>query len=263
MYKDIEIKLSKENLFHIVQSIGKNACIYGGWAVYYNVNKNFSQTIGRSYYGSRDLDLGFYIDKKWTETEIKESDFAKAITTLEKQGFELIGFRFVKHYDALNEKFVNMQESKNIPSHFLSGLYVDLGVNQESEKLTKIFGFPILDESLLTHAFESNRHVKIQEKDLEFKILSPELLIATKLNSVQQRTKDDKKQKDLLDITALLLYSETPINQLIQETRKITSMKLDLKKFSQTEIEYVVKSLSISQQVFQQTTNQLNQQLLQ
>ena len=164
MYKDIEIKLSKENLFKVLIAIGRNACIYGGWAVYYNVNKNFSETHGKSYYGSRDLDLGFYMGKNWNDTEIKNSDFAKAISILEKTGFELIGFRFVKHYHALSEKFISMKEAQKTVSSFLTGLYVDLGVNRHAEKLTKIFLFPILDEPLLNEIFENNKFKEVKEK---------------------------------------------------------------------------------------------------
>jgi hypothetical protein len=34
-------------------------CLLGGWAVYYLVNKNFQKVTGRTYIGSRDIDLVF------------------------------------------------------------------------------------------------------------------------------------------------------------------------------------------------------------
>jgi hypothetical protein len=37
----------------------EEGCLLGGWAVFLNVDEDFLRTTGRSYVGSRDIDIGF------------------------------------------------------------------------------------------------------------------------------------------------------------------------------------------------------------
>jgi hypothetical protein len=84
LYQPTEIKTSEKQLQTIFKKLKGQTCLLGGWAVYHLVNKNFEKATGRKYVGSRDIDIGFHIDKKWTEEQLINSEFATAIKTLEK-----------------------------------------------------------------------------------------------------------------------------------------------------------------------------------
>jgi hypothetical protein len=51
-------------------------CLLGGWAVYYLVNQSFQKATGRSYIGSRDIDLGFHINMDWNQEQLQKLEFA-------------------------------------------------------------------------------------------------------------------------------------------------------------------------------------------
>ena len=67
LYEPNETKTSQKQPEQIFKSLKGPACLLGGWAVYHIVNKNFEKTNGKPYIGSRDIDIGFHIDKNWTE----------------------------------------------------------------------------------------------------------------------------------------------------------------------------------------------------
>lgn len=58
MYSESETDLSRRHL-HVIFEDVKEGCLLGGWAVFLNVNESFRRTTGRSYIGSRDIDIGF------------------------------------------------------------------------------------------------------------------------------------------------------------------------------------------------------------
>lgn len=96
LYQPTEIETSEKQLQTIFKKLKGQTCLLGGWAVYHLVNKNFEKATGRKYVGSRDIDIGFQIDKKWTEEQLINSEFATAIKTIEKLRFTAVGFRLVK-----------------------------------------------------------------------------------------------------------------------------------------------------------------------
>jgi hypothetical protein len=73
-------------------------------SVQHVVNRNFEKTNGRPYIGSRDVDIGFHIDKNWTEKLLRESGFVSAISAIEKIGFRSVSLRLVKDFDIDMEK---------------------------------------------------------------------------------------------------------------------------------------------------------------
>jgi hypothetical protein len=68
--------------------------LLGGWAVYYIVNENFQKATGRTYIGSRDIDLGFHLNKVWSKAQLAKSDFINSITTLENMGSDQLVFDY-------------------------------------------------------------------------------------------------------------------------------------------------------------------------
>ena len=69
------------------------------------------------------------------------------------------------------------------------------------------------------HVFEKpENHIHLTEFKKKLILPNPTLLLSTKLKSLPNRDKEDKKKKDICDIVALLLYATTRIagNELLQ-----------------------------------------------
>ena len=73
MYKEFETRTSYKYLKKIIGSLKEPICILGGWAVFFHVNKKFHETQGRSYLGSRDIDLGFHIKENSFDEGLKNA----------------------------------------------------------------------------------------------------------------------------------------------------------------------------------------------
>jgi hypothetical protein len=99
LYQPTETKTSQEQLQTIFKQLKGKACLLGGWAVYYLINKNFEKATGRTYIGSRDIDLGFHINKEWNKQQLENSEFATTLKIIEKMGFKSVSFRLVKDYN--------------------------------------------------------------------------------------------------------------------------------------------------------------------
>ncbi|MDE1767095.1 MAG: nucleotidyl transferase AbiEii/AbiGii toxin family protein [Thaumarchaeota archaeon] len=223
-------------------------CLLGGWAVYLTVNAKFNKTNGRNYLGSRDIDLGFHIDPNWSSTELEKSAFAQSIKILKARGFNGLGSRFVKYYDINTKKELSEVESRKKPSYEMFQLYVDPMVDNIHKAAQKIVGFPLLDESLLSHVFVGQKFTSLSEFGGKFRLPTPEILIATKLKSVPSRNKDDKRIKDISDIYALLWYSEDEfleLKQKVQQILGIPEISDVVSKFTQDEYSAVSTAIGI------------------
>ena len=77
---------------------------------------------------------------------------------------------------------------------------------------------------------------------------TPEILIATKIKSSSNRTKDDKRIKDIADIYALSWYSNTEPKGLKQKLQKILGVPAIsdvVSKFTQDEYNAVSNAIGI------------------
>lgn len=68
LYQDYKVQISQSQLSRVLPKFGGQVCLLGGWAVYLTVNENFKEARGRNFMGSRDIDLGFHIDRTWTDS---------------------------------------------------------------------------------------------------------------------------------------------------------------------------------------------------
>ena len=220
MYKEFEIKTSYKYLKEVIKNLKEPICILGGWAVFFNTNKNFQKAQGRPYLGSRDIDLGFNIKK-----ELESSTLHQTIKILkEKLKFKPLSFRLFKEIHTETEE--EIQEGQIIPAHFRFPMYVDLIVDNIPDNFKKVFGFNPIDEPLLRFAFENKKYQKqIKEFDKKLIIPIPELLVAMKINSLPDRDKEHKKIKDICDMFALLWYSDIDIKQIKKEICKFIPEK--------------------------------------
>lgn len=225
IYQDYEIEISQSHLSAVLSKVKEPICLLGGWAVYIMVNKNFSDLQGRNYIGSKDIDLGFHIDKNWSDAELEESLFASSIKALQERGFRPLSFRLVKYFHTETRKELDEEEIRALEQHFMFDLYVDPIVDSIHPNMKKILGFTPIDEPLLSHVFNGKKYTMLKAFGGSFMLPHAEVLLATKINAVSNRDKEHKRIKDIADIYALLWYSDTKIADMKERVLKITNAK--------------------------------------
>lgn len=222
LYQQFEADISFKYLEKIVAILEKPICIIGGWAVYFTVNEQFKKEHGRNYLGSRDIDLGFYIDKNLDKNELKNTEFGRALALLKELGFQPLGFRFYKDIAFDTGEDLTPEQSRETPIHNIFKIYVDPIVNDIHPAFEEIFGFTPLDEPLLSPVFQDEKNrTELTEFNELLWLPKPEILLATKIKSAPTRTKDEKLIKDICDIYALSWHSGKKFDQIKKGTRSI------------------------------------------
>jgi hypothetical protein len=251
MYDKKETDISYIYLKKIISLLKEPIVIIGGWATYFTVNERYKKEFGVDYIGSKDVDLGFNDLKSLKETCI----------ILEKNGFILVGFRYLKEINYETGKELTKEETIKLPIYNIFQMYIDLLVSHTNKKIIKEIGFAPADEPLVKHVFENiNNRTELIEFDKKLWLPSPELLLATKLNSVINREKNHKKIKDYCDILSLILYSNKEIDTIISLAKKyISKEKIDSlkKEINLEEIKEVSKILNINEEIIQKTFKKL------
>jgi len=215
LYDDYETEISFKYLKEVVNILDDPICILGGWAVYFTVNERMKADRTMGYLGSKDIDLGFHIDKTVTDKFLKKTPIAKTITVLEQNGFKPLSFRYYKDISIETGKELTKEQSVITPIHDIFQIYVDLIVDEIHPTFKKTFGLNPIDESLLKHVFKDRRNrTELKEFEKMLWLPIPEILLATKIKSLPNRTKDNKKIKDLCDIYSLGWYSVKNLEQL-------------------------------------------------
>jgi hypothetical protein len=181
--------------------------LIGGWSVYLTVNQAFEKKTGRSYVGSRDIDLGFHFDPNWSQKEVKSSPFSMAVKEIEAMGFEPQGSRFVKQYHHSQKRELTQEEKRHLPSYEIFNLYIDILVDSDDPMRFKNAGFNVMEEPLLNGVFAGKERAETKLDGISVLMPAPQLLMKMKIRSFPSRTQDDKKTKDLVDLGALLLFS--------------------------------------------------------
>ena len=248
MYTESEIEISKSNLSTVVSNIKEPVCLLGGWAVYATVNRNFSAELGRSYIGSRDIDLGFHVDETWRDEQLQRSAFSKSVQILKDMGYYGIGSRFVQHHDLETKKPLAENESRNRPKYEMFDLFVDLIVDNIHPRTKALLGLDPIDEPLLTNVFSDNRFVVSRYFGKKTMIPHPDVLVSMKINSVLNRPKEDKRIKDMADIYSLMWYSDTKFSDLKQRIHMITDLEkvaFTVSRFTDYDYSLVSRALDI------------------
>jgi hypothetical protein len=195
--------------------------LLGGWAVHYLVNENYEKATGRTYIGSRDIDLGFHINKQWNKQQLENSEFATTIKTIENMGFQSVSFRLVKDFNIDTGKELTPTESAKLPIHQIFQMYIDPIVDYIHPEIKNILGFIPIDEPLLSFVFQEKLYSKQLLFGKEVIIPKPHVLLAMKINSAPKRDKQNKLIKDIADIYALLWHSNTKLPQLKKQLTSI------------------------------------------
>ncbi len=251
MYQNKQTKISYQYLREVIEHLDEPICLLGGWAVYFIVNPLFEKEKGYPYLGSRDIDLGFdnIVSMK------------KVITKLMELGFKEVSFRFFKELHSETMKELNKEEAKKIPLHYIFPMYVDLIVSKTEPSIKSKLGFIPIDEPLLKYIFD-NENYRIEIKKFNKKIIIPypSLLLAMKICSILERDKDDKRIKDLCDLTALCLYSGIEIKKLKQDIGIFvtkTKIKKNLEILNKEDIERTIQILALGEGVLPDLINKL------
>jgi len=249
MYEPSEVQVSEKYLEKVFSLIKGNICLLGGWATYHIVNKNFEKINGRKYIGSRDIDVGFNIDKNWSEAQLKNSEFSAAIKQIEDMGFNPISFRLVKDFNLETGKELTPEESARLLQHQIFHLFVDPVVDYIHPRIKHILGFTPIDEPLLSLVFA--RKLGNTTKLFGTNVLLPQthVLLAMKLNSVTNRDQEHKKIKDIADIYALLWFSDMKITQLKNNLFHIypeEKARKTVQNFKREEINRVSTAIGVS-----------------
>jgi hypothetical protein len=213
-YQPTETKTSQQQMQAIFTQLKSQACLLGGWAVYYLVNQNFQKALGRTYVGSRDIDLGFHINMQWNQEQLENSEFATAIKTAENMGFNSVSFRLVKDFNIDTGKELTPEESAKLPMYQIFQLYIDPIVDCIHPETRNLLGFVPIDEPLLSLVFQEKMHRTLQLFGKKVLIPEPLVMLAMKINSAPRRDKEHKLTKDIADIYALLWYSDVKLSQI-------------------------------------------------
>ena len=214
LYEPNETRISEKQLENVLKQLASSMYLLGGWAVYHIVNKNFEKANGRKYIGSRDIDIGFHIDKQWTDDQIRKSDFASTLAIIENMGFKSVSSRYFKEFDMDTGKELTTEESSKLPSYQIFYLYIDPIVDFIHPKIKTLFGFVPIDEPLLSFVFQEKMYTIVTLFKRKVFMPKPHVLLAMKLNSAPNRDKEHKKIKDIADIYALLWHSDITIAKL-------------------------------------------------
>lgn len=214
MYELTDIEVSEQQLGKVFKQIKGEVCLLGGWATYHIVNKNFERINGRKYIGSRDIDIGFHIDKDWSEEQLKQSNFFRALRGIEGIGYRCIGFRLMKDFDRETRRELTLEESKTFPQYNIIHLYVDPIVDYIHPKIKHHLGFVPINEQLVSLVFTDKHCTVTNLFNTQVLLPKPHVLLAMKLKSVINRNDVDKRIKDIADIYALLWFSDIKLDQL-------------------------------------------------
>jgi hypothetical protein len=251
MYQQTETKTSLEQMQAIFSQLKMQTCLLGGWAVYYLVNQNFEKATGRTYIGSRDIDLGFHINMEWNKEQLKNSEFATTIKTAEGMGFNSVSFRLVKDFDIDTGKELTQEESVKRPLYQIFQLYIDPIVDFIHPEIKNLLGFVPIDEPLLSLVFQEKMHRTQVLFGKNVLIPEPHVMLAMKINSAPRRDKEHKLLKDIADIYALLWNSDIKLSQLKEQLFAITpkeTARKTVQTFSPEDISKVATILGVDSQ---------------
>ncbi|MCJ7762803.1 hypothetical protein MUP38_05030 [Candidatus Bathyarchaeota archaeon] len=259
-YQPSETKTSQKQLQDILTRLKDPLCLLGGWAVYYIVNQNFQKATGRNYIGSRDIDLGFHINKDWNKEQLEKSEFMSTIETLENMGFRSVSFRLFKDFNLDNGQELTPEESAKLPLYQIFQLYIDPVVDNIHPEIKNLLGFVPIDEPLLSLVFQQKMHTIAVFFGKSIMLPKPHVVLAMKLNSAPRRDKEHKLIKDIADIYALSWYSDAPLEQLKSQLYSICSKEKTsktIRNFTKQDLNNVSSLLGIASQELSRVLNEL------
>ena len=222
LYDRTEYESALTALKEIVAQLPEPFVLIGGWGVYVTVNESFTNEHGSQYLGSRDIDVCFQVDPECSESDLKTCTFSQAIDVIQSIGYSPEGsFRYCKIIKRDTGEVITKEVAQKIGMYDLFYLYIDVMVDNIHPKQKDVFGFNVLDEPVIRRVFKESTGVAVILDGVELVIPPPVMLLATKLVSIQNRTKDDKLTKDACDIYAILWHSSISYKEILGEIHRL------------------------------------------
>jgi len=222
VYESVLTKASEARLPALVRDMPHPVALAGGHAVRYAVEENWMDAFGIGYFGSRDIDTIYLVDPNWTTEELHASAAAKAPARIAALGYKPHGsFRYMLLLDESGNP-IDEEPPMAIDDVTIHRLYIDPMVTHIHSELRQLWGFTPVDEPRLTEVFQSEeaRSTWAVLGDNVYLPSTPHL-VTTKLNSLPQRTKDDKAVKDLCDLYALAAYGGAAMTEIRTTTHRL------------------------------------------
>ena len=187
--------------------------LLGGWAVHIHVTEAFENEYGRSYIGSRDVDLGVFVDPDWNAAEIGAEAVAETLESIESDmEYNRGRFGFYRYYHRTTSEPLSDDEAVDYPQPEIFRLDIDiLPSTAELDSFQDAFGFRPPAEPLLQLMFNDGEYERLEDF-VEWDIPSDVLLVprsilaAMKIRAYPRRDKSHKRRKDLADLHALIWY---------------------------------------------------------
>lgn len=221
LYDRTEYESALTALKEIVAQLPEPFVLIGGWGVYVTVNESFTNEHGSQYLGSRDIDVCFQVDPDCSESDLRTCTFSQALAVIQRIGYSPDGsFRYCKIIKRDTGEVITKEVAQKIGMYDLFYLYIDVMVDNIHPKQKDVFGFNVLDEPVIRRVFKESTGVVVILDGVELVIPPPVMLLATKLVSIQNRTKDDKLTKDACDIYAILWHSSISYKEILGEIHR-------------------------------------------
>lgn len=206
-------EFSERELQRLLEVAFPPVCLLGGWAVHLHVTEAFEAERGRTYIGSRDIDLGVFVDPNWSPDTISSESVADTIANIESQlTYNRGRFGFYLYFHRTTSEPLSDEEAAGYPQHDIFRLDIDIiPSTAELDAFEEIFGFRPPAEPLLQPVFEDGRFESLQDyvewdAPSAVKLVPRQILAAMKVRSYPRRDKSHKRRKDLADLHALIWY---------------------------------------------------------
>jgi len=207
-------KLSEKELQSVFTVAEPPICLLGGWAVHLHVNSGFTQSHGREYIGSRDIDIGVHIDSDWGSQELETSSVGETLAEIEGLGYEKSRFGFVQNFHRETGERISESEAEQFGMHEVFQVYIDVIPDTTNlDNFQEKYGFTPPAETLLKPVFQNDIGEPLSgyvswDAPSNVLIVPPELLAAMKIRSLPDRDKSHKRVKDAADLHSLLWYTK-------------------------------------------------------
>jgi hypothetical protein len=211
-YAETVTALSREQVQTVLSVVEPPVCLLGGWAVHLHVTDGFRQTHGRSYIGSRDIDIGVHVDPDWSASELRTKPVGKTLQRIETGlEFHRGRFGFYRQFHRETGDPLTDEAARDLPAHEIFRVDIDvIPDTTELDTFADTFGFRPPAEPLLSSVFRVDdepldEYVSWTAPD-EVLIAPPAALAAMKIRAFPERDKSHKRLKDIADLHALLWY---------------------------------------------------------
>lgn len=212
-YIDEITAFSENELERLLGVVAPPVCMLGGWAVHIHVTDAFETEYDRTYIGSRDIDIGLFVDPDWTASDIEQESVADTMEEIEVQmGYKRGRFGFYQEFQRSSRTPLREDETSDYPQHEIFRVDIDIIPSTDSlDPFEEVFGFRPPAEPLLQPVFEDD-HVEYLDQYVDWNVQSEVTLVprpilaAMKIRSYPDREKGHKRIKDLADLHALLWY---------------------------------------------------------